>query len=83
MAEIEWTIVSCVSISELKEEAMTRGTSYKFSLLNQSIIRSLWEIGHNFGLKNPNQVKPMAFERRFKVLLHGQISDTKDPKSQR
>ena len=38
---------------------MTCGTPYKFTLVNESIIRSSWEIGHNFVLKNPNQVKPM------------------------
>ena len=65
MAKTKWTLVSCVSISELKEETMTRGTPYKFALRNQSIIRSLWEIRHNFDLKNPNQVRPMALERIF------------------
>ena len=34
---------------------MTRGKSYKFAPLNQSIIRSLWENGHNFVLENLNQ----------------------------
>ena len=63
MATSAWTVVSCVSFLELKEEKMTRGTPYKFTLLNESIIRSLWEIGHTFDLKNPNQVKPMALER--------------------
>ena len=50
---------------------MTCVMLYKFDLLNQSIIRSSWEIGHNFVLKNPNQVKPMAFERRFIRLIKG------------
>ena len=59
---------------------MTCGKSYNFALLNQSIIRSLWEIGHNFSLENPNQVRPVAFERSFRGILQGQISDTKDMK---
>ena len=42
---------------------MTCGTPYKLALLNQSIIRSLWEIGHKFSLKNPNQVRPVKLER--------------------
>ena len=61
---------------------MTRGTPYKLALLNQSIIRSLWKIGHNLALKNPNQVRPMEFERRFKGLLQDRISDIEDPKLQ-
>ena len=71
MAEIAWTVVSCISILEPKEEIVTHGKSYKFVLLNQSKIGSLWEIGHNFVLKNPNQIKPMAFERSFRGLLQG------------
>jgi len=62
---------------------MTPGTLYKFTLLNQSIIRSLWEIGHNVSLKNPNQVRPVAFKIGFRGLLQDQISDIEDPKSQR
>ena len=60
---------------------MTHGKPYKFALLNQSIIRSFWEIGHNLVLKNPNQVRPVAFVRGFKELSQGQISDIEDPKS--
>ena len=77
------TIVCSLSISEPKEETVTRGKSYKFALLNQSKIGSLWEIGHNLALKNPNQIRPVAFERRFKGLLEDRISDIEDPKSQR
>ena len=58
---------------------MTRGKSYKFTILNQSIIGSLWEIGHKFSLKNPNQIRPMALERSFIGLLQGPISDIEDP----
>ena len=68
-------IFSWLSILETKDEIMTRGKSYKFALLNQSIIRSLWEIGHNFVLENPNQVRPVAFERSFRGLLQDLISD--------
>ena len=62
MDEITWTVVSFVSNSELNESNVTRGIPYNFSLLNQSIIRSLWEIGHNFVLENPNQVRPVALK---------------------
>ena len=83
MATITQTLVSCVSISKPKEETVTRGTQYKFTLLNQSIIRSLGEIGHNFVFKNPNQVRIVAFERIFRGLIQGRISDIEDLKSQR
>ena len=66
-----------------KEEIVTRGMSYKFALLHQSIIRSLWETGNKFALKNPNQVRLVAFERRFRGLHQGLISDIEDPKSHR
>ena len=62
---------------------MTRGKSYKFALLNKSIIRSLWEIGHKVALKNPNQVRPMTFEGSLRGLLQGQISVIEDPKVHR
>ena len=83
MVESTPNLISGVSIVELKEETMTRGTLYKFALLNQSIIRSLWEIGHKFALKNPNQVRHITFERRFRGLLQDRISDIEDLKSQR
>ena len=63
------TTVFGLSISEPKDETVTRGKSYKFALLNKYKIGSLWEIGHNFALKNPNQIKPMEFERSFRELL--------------
>ena len=69
MAASARTVVFGLSISELKEETVTHGKSYKFALLNQSKIGSLWEIGHNFALKNPNQIRPVAFERSFRGIL--------------
>ena len=68
---IKGNIVLFLSILELKEETVTRSTLYNFTLLNQSIIRSLWEIGHKFALKNQNQVRPMALERGFRGLPQG------------
>ena len=62
------TLVSFLSISETKDETVTRGKSYKFDLLKQSIIRALWEIGHNFTLKNQNYLRPMAFKGGFRRL---------------
>ena len=76
-------VVCFLSISEPKEKTVTRCKSYKFTLLNQTIIRSLWEIGHNFALKNQKHVRPMELERRFRGLPHDRISDIEDPKSQR
>ena len=61
-------VVSFLSILELKEETMTHGMPYKFPLLNGYNIRSLWDIGHTFALKNQNQVRPVEFERRFRGL---------------
>ena len=69
MVTSTWTVVSWLSISEIKDEKVTHGKSYKFALLNQSKIRSLWEIGHNFVLENPNQVILVAFKRELIGLL--------------
>ena len=55
------TAVSLLSISETKDKIVTRGKPYKFALLNQSKVGSLWEIGNNFVLKNPNQIISVAF----------------------
>ena len=78
MVAITQTVVSWISISETNNKTVTRGKSYKFALLNQSIIRSLWEIGHNFVLKNPNQFRLVGFERSFRGILQGQILDIED-----
>ena len=83
MVASTWTVVSWLSISETKDETVTRGKSYKFALLNQSIIRSLWEIGHKFVLENPNQVRPVELEIRFKGIPQGQILDIEDLKPER
>ena len=48
-----------------------------------SIIRSLWEIRHKFSLKNPNQVRPVAFKSIFRGLPQDLISDIEDLKSHR
>ena len=69
MAISTQNVVFGLSILEPKEETVTCGKLYKFALLNQSKIGSLWEIGHKFSLKNPNQIRPMAFERIFRGLL--------------
>ena len=68
MAASTSIVVSFISISEPKDETVTRGKLYKFALLNQSIIRSSWEIEYKVVLKNPNQVRPVAFERIFRGL---------------
>ena len=58
---------------------MTRGTSYKFVLLNQSIIRSSWEIGHNSFLKNPILIRPIGLKRGLRVLPQDEMLGPVDP----
>ena len=72
MSKSAQAVVYFVSNSEPKYEIVTRATPYKFSLLNQSIIRSLWEIGHNIVLKNPNKVRPMELEIIFRGIIKDQ-----------
>ena len=83
MATHTQTVVLFVSILGHKDETMTCGMPHKFTLLNLSIIRSLWEIGHNFSLRNPNQVRPVALERRLRGLPKYLILDIEDSKSKR
>ena len=78
MAAITQNLFYFLLILDSKEETGRCGKSYKFALLNQSIIGSLWEIKHIFALKNPNQIRPVAFERSFRGLIQGQISDIED-----
>ena len=53
---------------------MTRGTSYKFALLERSIIRSLWEIWHNSSFENPIGVRLVELERGHRGLPQVAIS---------
>ena len=69
--------------SEPEVETVTRGTSYKFALLNQSISRSLWEILYNSSLVNPIWIRLVALERGHRGLLQVTISELDDPKVQR
>ena len=62
---------------------MTCGILYKFTLLNQSIIRSSREIGHNSFLKNPISVWLVGLERRVGGLPQDEISDLGDLKLHR
>jgi len=62
---------------------MTRGTSYKFALLNQSIRRSSWEIRHKYFLKNPILIKHVGLERGLTGLPQYEISDPGKPKLHR
>ena len=63
-------------------EKLTRGTSYNFTLLERSIIRSSWEIVHNFFLENPIWIRLVALERGHRGLLQVAISELKDLKVQ-
>ena len=60
-----------------KVETVTRGTSYKFALLERSIIRSSWEIVHNSFLENLIWIRLVALERRYRGLLQIAISELK------
>ena len=59
------------------------GTPYKFALLNYSIIRASWEIGHNSFLKNPILIRPMGLEIGLRFLPQDEISDLGDLKLHR
>ena len=61
---------------------MTHGTSYKFALLERSIIRSSWEIVHNSSLENPIWIRLVALERGHRGLLRIAILEHKDPNVQ-
>ena len=61
---------------------MTRGTSYKFTLLERFIIRSSWEIMHNSFLENPICIRLVALEREQRGIPQVAISELKDPKVQ-
>jgi len=56
---------------------LTRGTSYKFALLERSIIRSSWEIVHNSFLENPIWIRLVALERGHRGLLQVEILELK------
>jgi len=62
---------------------VTRGTSYKFSLLKKCIIRPSWEIGHNSFFENPVSIRMVALERGLRGILEFGISDLGDLKFQR
>ena len=61
---------------------MTRGISYKFALMERSIIRSSWEIVHNSFLENPIWIRLVALERGHRGLLYFKISELEDLKVQ-
>jgi len=59
---------------------MTRGTSYNFTLLNQSIIKSSWEIWHNSSLENPILIRLVGLERVLRGLPQDAILELGDLK---
>jgi len=75
-----WNVVCWVSFLGLKDETVTRGTLYKFALLNQSIIRSSWEIEHNTFVKNAIFIRPVGLEIRLGGLPHEYNFRPRDPK---
>jgi len=66
--------------SGLKVTPVTCGTSYKFALLYQSIVRSSLDIGHTPFLKNPIFIIPMGLEIGLRGLPQDTITDLGDPK---
>ena len=68
--------------SDPKVETVTRGTSYKFTLLERSIIRSSSKIVHNSFLENPIWIRLVALERGHRGLPQNTILEFKDPKVQ-
>ena len=66
-----------------KVETVTCGTSYKFALLERSIIRSSWEIVHNSFLENQLWIRLVALERGHRGLLQVTNSELDDWKVQR
>lgn len=57
---MEFILMGIAFMSEV--EIVTCGSSYKFTILNQSIIRSLWEIGNNAILENPISIRLTGLE---------------------
>jgi len=72
-----------VFVLGLKVNTLTRGTSYKFILLNQSIIRSAWEIWHNTSLVNPILIRLAGLERELRGISKDEMLGLGDYKSQR
>jgi len=72
-----------VPFSEPKVERVTRGTSYKFALLNKSILRSSWEIWHNSSLENPILIRLVELEILLRGVPQEEISNLGDPKLQK
>ena len=50
-------------ISGSKTKIMTHGIPYKFTLLKEAIINTLWEICDHFPLAYLNSMKPMELGR--------------------
>ena len=69
MVDSAQSVLFSLSILEPNEETMTRGMSYNYALLKQSIIRALRDIGYNSLLKNPNWVRLVALKIRLIGLL--------------
>ena len=73
----------CINFLESKVETVTRGTSYKFALLERFIIRSSWEIVPNSIVENLNLIRLVALERGHRGLLQVAILELDDLKLQR
>ena len=59
----EWTKVSLILVSKAEVKTVTRGIQYKFAILNNPKINTLWENCHDFLLAYQNLMKPVDLER--------------------
>ena len=62
---------------------MTHGDLYKFTILNQSIFQSSWDIEHKYSLKNRILFSIVGLETRLRGLPQDEILDPGDPKLHR
>ena len=72
----EQTYVSLVPVSEYEIKTVTRGISYKFTILNSLKINTSWENCHHFPLAYQNLTKPADLERGDTRLPHVGFSDS-------
>jgi len=73
-------VVSYVYFVDPKVKTVTRGTSYKFTLLKRYITISSWDIVHNYLLENPISIKLVALKRGRRQILQVAILELEDPK---
>ena len=73
-----WNLISMVKLSDPDDETGTRGSSYKFAMLNSPEISHLWKNSHKSQLVKPILVKPVVLERGQTRLPQYKIPDTEE-----